>query len=746
MGLPFKTVPFTQTGVTNTRGGAMLVADLAFQSGEQSLTVREFVVRDAISTLFDISVHACSPNEDLDLEAIVGRPVAFRIGGTSENARRWTGIVLRMKQIGAEEKGLSTYHLSIVPNLWLLSQRRNHRIFQHQSVVEIVGTILSEWGLEPVWRVDRERLAKLEIRVQYGESDLAFVCRLLEEAGISFVMADGGEKGSVPMFVDAPGSAEPRRAYPIVYLPAAPASFDRAYVTNVEISREVRPGKIMLGDTDFRRKSDVRLFGEASSAGLEGRYEQFHYEPGGFVVADGRLSDTPIADQRGVVRTDEKVGKLRAEQRLASARAGRVAMNFHTNVADLSPGTVFSIDRHPRSDLAKTRRLLVIEMSITGTQDRSFSAMGVALFADEPFAPQRKTPKPRIEGVQSAIVVGPRAGATADEIHTDEFGRVRVQFPWDREGTFDERSSCWMRVSQGWAGGGFGIMALPRVGQEVLVGFFEGDPDQPIVVGRVYNNTTRVPYKLPEHKTKSTWKSDSTPGSGGFNEIMFDDARGAELVYVQAERNLDKLVKVDESVTIGRMRSKRVGASETIAIGANRTTTIGAVDATWVGDRHAVTMRQTRGGATLPTGTEMVDGRISVTTGEATITLEGPNITFDAAARILMKAGADIALAAGSHVTVDATVNMTLKSGAKLVVQADDGDVVIQGGPNVQINPEDLRWRRAGKKRAGAARPARGCAKKGAWTGGGGGHGGGGGSWQWAMGRQSPIRNRAARV
>lgn len=333
-----------------------------------------------------------------------------------------------------------------------------------------------------------------------------------------------------------------------------------------------------------------------------------------------------------------------------------------------------------------------------GTHDQSFTATGSAVFATDPYAPQRKTKKPRIKGVQSAIVVGPRAGTAKDEIHTDEFGRVRVQFAWDRENQFDERSSCWLRVSQGWGGGGYGMIALPRVGHEVLIEFFEGDPDQPIVVGRVYNNTTRVPYKLPENKTKSTWKSDSTPGSNGFNEIMFDDAAGSELVYVQAERNLEKLVKVDESATVGRMRDKRVGVNETTTIGANRTATIGAVDSTWVGERHAVTMRQAAGATILPTGTQMVDGRISLTTGEATITLEGPNITMDAAARILMKAGTNIALAAGSHVTVDAHVNMTLKSGAKLVVQADDGDVVIQGGPRVRINPEDLRWRRAGRK------------------------------------------------
>lgn len=675
----------------------MLFADLAFESGEASITVHDFVVHEALSTLFDITVHAHSPNEDLDLDTIVGRPVAFRFGGSISEARRWTGVVRSMRQTGVEESGLSKYTLSIAPALWLLSQRTNHRIFQHTSVPEIVGTVLAEWGIDPVWHVDRDRLPRLEMRVQYGETDLAFIGRLLQEAAITYVFVDGGAHGTKFVLTDAPGRAEPRRAGPLAYVANTSMTTEQAFVTSVEVSREVRPGKVTLHDTDFRRKSEVRLFGQAVMNDRENRYEQYRYEPGAFVVITANsTTDTPIADDRGMVRADEKHGTLRAEQRLAGLRAGSTSITFRTNAVDVTPGMVFSMERHPRRDLASTQRLLVVQMSIEGSMERSFTAIGTAVFADEPYAPERKTVKPRIDGVQSAIVVGPRSETNRDEIHTDEYGRVRVQFAWDREGLFDERSSCWLRVSQGWAGGGYGMMALPRVGHEVLVVFFEGDPDQPIVVGRVYNNTTRVPYKLPENKTKSTWKSDSTPGSNGFNEIMFDDAHGSELVYVQAERNLEKLVKVDESVTIGRMRDKRIGVNETIAVGVNRATTVGAVDSTWVGERHEVTMRQAAAATIPPTGMHMVDGRISLTTGEATITLEGPNITLEAAAQVLMKAGADIAIAAGSHVTVDAQVTMTLKSGAKLVIQADDGDVVIQGGPLVQINPVDRRWRRAG--------------------------------------------------
>jgi type VI secretion system secreted protein VgrG len=162
-------------------------------------------------------------------------------------------------------------------------------------------------------------------------------------------------------------------------------------------------------------------------------------------------------------------------------------------------------------------------------------------------------------------------GPPGQEIHTDEYGRVRVQFPWDREGTYDDGSSCWIRVSQGWAGTGFGMIMTPRVGQEVLVGFLEGDPDQPIIAGRVFNAIEKVPYPLPEHKTRSTWKSDSSIGGDGFNEIMFEDLKGEELVWEQAEKNRRKLVKNDETITVGRNRSKYVIQNELETTGMNRT-------------------------------------------------------------------------------------------------------------------------------------------------------------------------------
>ena len=200
-----------------------------------------------------------------------------------------------------------------------------------------------------------------------------------------------------------------------------------------------------------------------------------------------------------------------------------------------------------------------------------------------------------------------------------------------------------MRVSQGWAGHGFGMITIPRIGHEVLVGFFEGDPDQPVIVGRVYNNTARVPYKLPDNKTKSTWKSDSSPGSGGFNEIMFEDAKGKELIYIQAQKDLHKLVKNNESEQIGNDRQ--------VTVGNNRTTNVGKVDSLVVGTHHSVQISPPSkdggggGGGGTPTGLDMIDKKLTYTTGDATLMLDGANVSVEAKGDITIKStGGDVVI------------------------------------------------------------------------------------------------------
>jgi type VI secretion system secreted protein VgrG len=570
----------------------MSMLELSFESGEDSLSVRRFSVREGLSSLFEISIEARSPNEDIDLSAIIGRGATLRmVAGTrhlARDARLWGGVCNHIELEQAEESGLSTYRLRIVPRLWLLTQRRNHRTFQHLSIPEIAGKLLAEWRIDPVWKIDPAAHPRLELRTQYGESDYVFLTRLLEEAGVTFTFDDEDGKGTRLVLHDRPHAGEPRAGGPVLYVDNPNQSAEREYVTRLRLSHDVQPVRYTIRDFDFRRNPEYPLLGEASiSPPPEPMLEQYHYQPGAFLIEGGQRGDTPVADDKGVARHDDRAGKALAERSLEAAQGGRRTVSFKTNVIDLAPGVVFTVGHHPRADLGSDRKLLATELTIEGAPGEEWTTTGRAVFADVPHRPARTTPKPQVHSVQSALVVGPKG----EEIHTDEFGRVRVQFHWDREGKHDEHSFCWVRVSQGWAGSGFGMIAIPRVGQEVLVGFLGGDPDQPVVVGRLYNNTARVPYKLPENKAVSGWKSDSSPGSGGFNEIRFEDGKGRELVHVQAERNLSKLVKVDEKEVTGRERVIEVGK------------------------------------------------RLVLTTGEAAIVLDGPHIWIEAGGRLMLDGG-----------------------------------------------------------------------------------------------------------
>jgi type VI secretion system secreted protein VgrG len=599
----------------------MSVLDLSFASGENSLSVRRVQIHEGVSSLFTISVWARSPHFDLDLESLVGQPAAFQIvHGTklvaNQGGRRWSGVVSLMEQVQAEqgnsgEKPLSTYYLRIVPRLWLLTQRQNYRIYQHLSIPDISEKLLGEWGLQANLQIDKGAYPKLEYKVQYGETDFAFLCRLWEEAGIAFTFPDD-EEGKTVILGDKLQAGPPRDGEPIPYVDNPNAASEKEFVTRVTLAHEVRPGAHTIRDYDFRRPS-FPLFGEAPKAqGLESTYEQYHYQPHGFLVEPGKGGDTPTADDKGIARHEQKAGQERADRTLAGTRTGKVLVSFETNVVDLWPGRRFSIDHHPHAELDSGKKLLVTEFSLEATPGGEWHMEGSAVFSEVPYRPVVRTPKPKINSVQSATVVGP-AGT---EIHTDEFGRVRVQFPWDREGKNDDNSSCWIRVSQGWAGTGYGMMVIPRLGHEVLVGFLNGDPDAPIIVGRVFNATQRVPYKLPDHKTRSTWKSDSSLGSDGFNEIMFEDLKETELVYVQAQKNLRKLVKNDEVITVGNNRQKLVINNEQETTGVNRTEVTGADRTEITGANRMTTIGGNREKLIRGDEVEKTDGKQTILIGQ----------------------------------------------------------------------------------------------------------------------------------
>jgi type VI secretion system secreted protein VgrG len=678
----------------------MALYELSFASGEDSLSVRHFSVHEELSTPFVVEVLARSPHDDLDLEAITGKAAAFRLGSglkfAQRGTRRWGGVCRGMQLVQAEGTGLSTYMLHLVPTLWMLGQRTGHRLFQHLSIPDIVARVLGEWRVEHTFHVDRACHPVLELRVQYGESDLAFVHRLLEEAGIAYYFTDEESGPSRLVFHDRPQIAQPRPGPPLPYVDNPNEASEKEFVTRVRLSHEVRPGRHTLRDYDFRRATDYRLFGEAKPAPPpEDGLEQYHYAPGSFLVEGAKGGETPVADDRGTARYVDREGQALAERSLEAQRATKRVVDFETNALDLAPGVVFAI-HHPRPDLDASKHLLAIALVTSGAPGEEWTTSGRAAFAEQPWRPARVTPRPAIHGVQSAIVVGP----AGEEIHTDEFGRVRVQFPWDREGTYNERSSCWVRVSQGWAGQAYGLVAIPRIGHEVLISFLDGNPDQPVLVGRLHNNPTKVPYKLPRRKTRSTWKSDSSPGSGGFNELMFEDLAGEELVYVQAQKDLKKLVKHDEAITVGQTRQKLVKLDELERTNRDRRITVDRdlnqlvkQDETertlrdrrsTVGqDEHLVIQRDRRERVERDSHEhvkgdrcEKVDGVVSVVIGERREEKIGQ--------RHGLEVGEEIHLRAGMRVIIEAGVRLTLRGPGGFIDINDEG-VTIRGNL-VRIN------------------------------------------------------------
>ena len=762
----------------------MALLELSFASGEESLSVRHFKVKEGMMTLFEVTLTARSPHADIDLESITGRSAGLRIGVGADPGRAagrtYDGICRDIRMVRVEPTGLTTYELTIVPSLWRLTQRRDHRLFQHVSVPDIVDAVLRDWDLKATWKIDRASYPRLELRVQYGETDFAFMSRLLEEAGITLYYRDDPENGALFVFHDHPELEEDRPGLPVDFVDSAgQAQVGRVeHITAVTVGQEVRPGRYTLKDYDFRHTEFALLSHAAAAPAPEDRYEQYHHDPNAFLIETNKERPTgvrPVADDKGTARWDEAAGTKRATRSLEALRASRRSVTFTTNCIDLSPGVLFRIGGHPRTDLGSDRRLLAVDLVIEGAPGEEWTLTGVALFADQPYRPAQTTIKPRIQGVQTAVVVGP----PGEEIYTDELGRVRVQFHWDRLGKRDPDSSMWMRVGQSWAGGGHGFFALPRVGHEVLVTYLDGDPDCPIIVGSVHNLSSSVPHPLPDNKTVTTWKSQSSPRNGGFNEIRLEDAAGREMIYEQAQRDKNQLVKNDQriavggnntrlvqgndSVTVGENRTKAVqlneveavGLNRTTSIGVNRNTVVGSDDATLVGSKWSVTMARgvtaklagelnglMRGplGSTLhaavtsvfgivpqiplggalgtavdaplallhsaaagafrsvmalldgrnddpgppPTSIEMVDRKIIFTTGEASIILDGPNITFVADGNVMIHAKGNAALLADKEASLAGDV--------EALVVSRTGNVVIQSGgdKHVHLNPLEL--------------------------------------------------------
>lgn len=529
------------------QAGSFAAADLAVVrlSGEE-----------ALSEPFNFQVELFPTSlEPLDTRELLGKQAALSVRDPEGAERFIHGWVEEVADLGLRH-GRPEYRIRIGPALLKLRHVRRSRIFQNLSVPDIVAKVLKAGNVE-------HRLAlsgnypKREYCVQYRESDLDFVLRLLESEGIFFFFEHGPDS-HVMVLGDAASAHEPIAAESTLLFRAETGQAPTVgeHITRVARTHRLLPGKVALRDFDFERPT-LDLTTQAKESQEVQGLEIYDY-PGDYV-------------QPGE-------GKRLSKVRLEEARFGVRTLACAGTCHRLLPGATFSLAEHPDAEL--NGELLVIRVRHQGQRQEiagdaqavegSYRNEFLTLPSGVPYRPRRNAPRPSIPGIQTATVVGP----SGEETQPDPHHRIKVQFHWDREGQRNEQSSCWVRVGQPWAGEGWGSSSIPRVGQEVVVRFLEGNPDRPLVVGAVYNGSNPPPLALPGEKTKSIQRTDSSPGGGGFNEVRIEDAAGEEEVYLHAQKNESletlndktQLIRGNETLLVEKDRSREVHGNQSLAV------------------------------------------------------------------------------------------------------------------------------------------------------------------------------------
>jgi type VI secretion system secreted protein VgrG len=470
---------------------------------------------------------------DIQAADIVGKNVTFSVDLADDTPRYFNGFVSRFSA-GDEDDGRRNYRAEVVPWLWFLTRTADCRIFQNKKIPEIVQQVFSDLGF-----TDFEFQLKLshkqwEYCVQYRETDFQFVTRLLEQEGIFFYFRHENGKHTL-VLADHPGGYFDCPENQVDFPPSVGGMAIKDHITAWEHSYEFCTGKWAQTDYNFQTPSTSLLTQTGSVVQLPGidRFEVFDY-PGEYAQRSDGDTETKVRMQEVEAAHDVVHGSAGCK---TFSPGGKFSIGVHRSATEEGKGYVLTSVRHAAREASGYETSSVP----TGADyTNSFTCIPDSVV----FRPQRLTPKPAIQGLQTAVVVGP----PGEEIYVDKFARVKVQFHWDRVGKRDENSSCWIRVSQTNAEKGFGTMHIPRVGAEVVVAFLEGDPDQPLIVGRVYHAENMPPYGLPGAKTISGVKSKTYKGSG-YNEMIVDDTPGKELVRIHAQKNMSTKVLHDQDLT-----------------------------------------------------------------------------------------------------------------------------------------------------------------------------------------------------
>lgn len=519
------------------------------------ILLQRFSGEEGLSRPFRFTLELLSGDESVDPGDLLREPMIIQVDHPEE-MRIIHGLVRRFVQLGRSED-LTMYQAEVVPWLWFLTLSQDCKIFQNKSVLDIAKEVFDGLGYPDYEFRTTHSYQPREYCVQYRETHFNFISRLFEEEGI-FYFFEHTEDGHVLVIADDNSVANPCPGQPTARLAAQEDRFqDEDVVLDVRLESAVRPGSVNLRDYDFTRPS---LNLESSAAGDDGVEEVYVY-PGEY----SELSE------------GERYAQLMLEE---GQRSGALIRGMGT-CRQFRGGFRFDLEDHYRADVNGPYLIVQVTHHAEAGDYRSWDTAPmqyrngfIAQPLDVSFRPPRTNRAPRIHGTQTALVVG----KSGEEIWTDEYGRVKVQFYWDRLGEKDENSSCWIRVSQPWAGKAWGGIHLPRIGQEVIVEFLEGDPDRPVITGRVYNAEQTVPYGLPDNKTQSGIKSRSSKGGSpsNFNEIRMEDKKGSEQLYIHAEKDLQQVVENDQTTTVGHDQTTTVKNDQTTTVEeGNQSITVG---------------------------------------------------------------------------------------------------------------------------------------------------------------------------
>jgi len=589
--------------------------------GEDVLLFRRMSATEGLSTLSEYSVDLYSERSDLQVDDLLATQMTVAVDLPKGGQRYFSGMVTRFIYTGRQGR-FATYQAVLRPWLWFLTLSSDCRIFQEQSVPDIVKAVFAPYTIADV---DASGLSgsysALTYCVQYCESDFDFVSRLLEQEGIYYFFKSTAGRHTL-VLADSYGAHSPAPGYAqIRYMPGEDQTMRESEVIyDWRVGGEVEPGAWALQDYDFEKPSANLLVKSAQVRKYaQSRHERYDY-PGKY--------------------RERKQGETYARNRIEARHTSYQRVQGATRVRGLFPGALFSLAEHPRSD--QNMQVLVLAASYELSSDTYeptrpddpapvLTCEFTAMSRQQDFRPPCHTPKPVVHGPQTAKVVGKRG----EEIWTDQYGRIKVQFHWDREGNEDENSSCWIRVAQGWAGKRWGSLFLPRIGQEVIVSFLEGDPDRPLVTGSVYNAEVMPPYTLPEQATRSTVKSNSSKGGSGYNELRFEDKKGAEQVFIHAEKNMDQRIEQDALDWVGGDRHSRVNKDLREHVGGDRHQQV-------VGDRN-----------------ERAGGSVSQ--------VAGCDLLLDGGMKASLSGGTDVHIKGGMNVVIEAGASITLKAGSSFL-------------------------------------------------------------------------------